>query len=139
MTRRKPDKDEMADMEYGRRVADALAGFDVGQSVAICERACVALEAMEGTDAMLRRAAAPGERPPPGAGESRAPPRASALRRPCGGARDTIPVMRETGTTVLAVEAGRTLLLDRDQMIEAANEADIAIVGSEQNRNPAFS
>jgi DUF1009 family protein len=50
-------KEEMADMEYGRRVANALAGFDVGQSVAICERACVALEAMEGTDAMLRRAA----------------------------------------------------------------------------------
>ena len=47
----------MTDIEYGRRVANALAGFDVGQSVAICERACVALEAMEGTDAMLRRAA----------------------------------------------------------------------------------
>src|SRR5215472_4444423 len=58
MTRRKPDKEEMADIEYGRRVANALAGFDVGQSVAVCERACVALEAMEGTDAMLRRAAA---------------------------------------------------------------------------------
>ena len=57
MTRRKPDKDETTDIEYGRRVANALAGFDVGQSVAICERACVALEAMEGTDAMLRRAA----------------------------------------------------------------------------------
>ena len=57
MTRRKPEKDEMADIEYGRRVANALAGFDVGQSVAICERACVAVEAMEGTDAMLRRAA----------------------------------------------------------------------------------
>ena len=57
MTRRKPAKEEKADIEYGRRVANALAGFDVGQSVAICERACVALEAMEGTDAMLRRAA----------------------------------------------------------------------------------
>src|SRR5471030_35684 len=57
MTRRKPGKDEMAGVKYGRRVANALAGFDVGQSVAICERACVAREAMEGTDAMLRRAA----------------------------------------------------------------------------------
>ena len=57
MTRRKPDKDEDGDIRYGRRVADALSGFDVGQSVAICERACVAVEAMEGTDAMLRRAA----------------------------------------------------------------------------------
>src|SRR4051812_47682493 len=56
MTRRKPDKDEQTDITYGRRIAGALAGFDVGQSVAICERACVALEAMEGTDGMLRRA-----------------------------------------------------------------------------------
>ena len=56
MTRRQPEKEEIADIEYGR-VANALAGFDVGQSVAICERACVAVEAMEGTDAMLRRAA----------------------------------------------------------------------------------
>src|SRR6185436_15940352 len=58
MTKRKPDKQEMTDIQYGMRVANALSGFDVGQSVAICERACVALEAMEGTDVMLRRAAA---------------------------------------------------------------------------------
>src|SRR5450432_2306444 len=57
MTRRKPDREETVDIDYGRRVANALAGFDVGQSVAICDRACVAVEAMEGTDAMLRRAA----------------------------------------------------------------------------------
>jgi DUF1009 family protein len=57
LTRRKPDKDEQANIAYGRRVAHALANFDIGQSVAIAERACVALEAMEGTDAMLRRAA----------------------------------------------------------------------------------
>ncbi len=57
LTKRKPDKDEQANIAYGRRIAHALAGFDVGQSVAICDRACVALEAMEGTDAMLRRAA----------------------------------------------------------------------------------
>src|SRR5436305_2691385 len=57
LTSRKPEKDEITDVDYGRRVANALAGFDVGQSVAICERACVAVEAMEGTDAMLRRAA----------------------------------------------------------------------------------
>ena len=61
MTRRQPEKDETTDIAYGRRVANALAGFDVGQSVAICERACVAVEAMEGTDAMLRRAAGAGQ------------------------------------------------------------------------------
>ena len=57
ITKRKPDSDENRDIEYGRRIAHALASLDLGQSVAIAERACVALEAMEGTDAMLRRAA----------------------------------------------------------------------------------
>ena len=128
MTRRKPDKDEMADVEYGRRVAGALSGLDIGQSVAVCERACVAVEAMEGTDAMLRRAASLVN------GRRLALIKAARRREhllfdvPVVGS-NTIPVMRETGTTVLAVEAGRTLMLDRDQMIEAANGADIAIVG----------
>ena len=128
MTRRKPSKDEMADVEYGRRVANALAGFDVGQSAAICERACVALEAMEGTDAMLRRAAALAN------GRRLALVKVARRREhllfdvPVVG-YDTVPVMRETGTTVLAIEAGRTLMLDRERMIEAADEAEIAIWG----------
>jgi DUF1009 family protein len=128
MTRRKPSKQETADIEYGRRVADALSGFDVGQSVVVCERACVALEAMEGTDAMLRRAAA--------LVNGRPLTLVKAARRrehllfdvPVVGL-ETIPVMRETGTTALAVEAGRTLMLDREAMLEAANHADIAITG----------
>jgi hypothetical protein len=128
MTKRQPDKDENGDIEYGRRVANALAGFDVGQSVAICERACVALEAMEGTDAMLRRAA--------GLVNGRRLALVKVARRrehllfdvPVVGLA-TIPVMRETGTTVLAVEAGRTLLLDREEMLQQANQANLAIVG----------
>jgi hypothetical protein len=128
MTRRKPTKEEEADIAYGRRVADALAGFDVGQSVAICERACVALEAMEGTDAMLRRAA--------GLVNGRPLTLVKVARRrehllfdvPVVGA-DTIPVMRQTGATALAMEAGRTLMLDRERMIEEGNQAGIAIVG----------
>jgi len=128
MTRRKPQKDENADIEYGRRVANALAGFDVGQSVAICERACVALEAMEGTDAMLRRAA--------GLVNSRRLSLVKVARRrehllfdvPVVGL-STIPVMRETGTTVLAVEAGRTLMLDREEMLRQADQADLCVVG----------
>ena len=130
LTRRKPAKEEMTDVEYGRRVANALAGFDVGQSVAICDRTCVALEAMEGTDAMLRRAASL-------VGGRRLSLVKVARRRehllfdvPVAGL-STIPVMRETGTTVLAVEAGRTLLLDKDKMIAAADEAEIAILGVE--------
>jgi DUF1009 family protein len=130
MTRRKPAKEETSDIEYGRRVANALSGLDVGQSVAICERACVAVEAMEGTDAMLRRAAE--------LVNGRRLTLVKAARRrehllfdvPVVGL-DTIPVLRETGTTAVAVEAGRTLMLDRERMIDAANEAQIAIVGVE--------
>jgi DUF1009 family protein len=127
LTRRKPDGDEERDIKYGKRVADALAGFDVGQSVAICERACVALEAMEGTDAMLRRAA--------GLVNGRRLTLVKVARGrehllfdvPVIGAA-TVPVLVETGTTAVAIEAGRTLLLDKDELIRAADEARVAIV-----------
>ena len=128
MTRRRPDKDETTDIDYGRRIANALATVDVGQSVAICERACVAVEAMEGTDAMLRRAAS--------LVNGRRLTLVKVARRrehllfdvPVVGL-STVPVMQETGTTVLAVEAGRTLMLDREEMLAAANQAGVAIVG----------
>jgi UDP-2,3-diacylglucosamine hydrolase len=131
MTRRKPDNEEEGNIKYGRRVVNALAGFDVGQSAAICERSCVALEAMEGTDAMLRRAAS--------LVNGRKLTLVKTARRrehllfdvPVVGLA-TLPVMRETGTTALAIEAGRTLMLDKDQMIEAANEGRLTIVGFEQ-------
>jgi UDP-2,3-diacylglucosamine hydrolase len=118
-------------IQYGRRVANALAGFDVGQSVAICERSCVALEAMEGTDAILRRAAS--------LANGRRLTLVKVARRrehllfdvPVVGL-ETIPVMCETGTTALAIEAGRTLMLDKEQMITAANQADITIVGLQE-------
>jgi DUF1009 family protein len=128
MTRRKPDAREEADIAYGRKVAAALAGFDVGQSVAICERACVALEAMEGTDAVLRRAASLVN------GRPLTLVKVSNRRRhllfdvPVAGL-DTIAAMRETGTTAMAVDAGRTLLLDREEMLARADEAGIAVVG----------
>jgi DUF1009 family protein len=130
MTRRKPDKDENTDIEYGKRVGNALAGFDVGQSVAICERACVAVEAMEGTDAMLRRAAS--------LVNGRRLSLVKVARRrehllfdvPVVGL-STIPVMQETGATVLAVEANRTLMLDKEEMLAAANLAGISVIGHE--------
>ncbi|HWY47720.1 MAG TPA: UDP-2,3-diacylglucosamine diphosphatase LpxI [Bryobacteraceae bacterium] len=130
MTRRKPDKEQVTDIEYGRTVAHALAHWDVGQSVAISNRACVAVEAMEGTDAMLRRAASLA------GGKPLALVKVATRRRhllfdvPVVGL-ETITVMRETGTTVLAVDAGRTLMLDREEMIRSANELDISIVGYE--------
>jgi hypothetical protein len=130
MTKRKPSKDEEADIAYGRRVANALSGFDVGQSVAIAERACLAVEAMEGTDEMLRRAASLAN------GRPICLVKASRRRQhmlfdvPVAGP-GTIAVMQETGATALAVDAGRTLLIDREEMLAAANGARIAIVGNE--------
>jgi DUF1009 family protein len=130
ITKRKPDAEEQRDIQYGRKIAHALASLDLGQSVAIAERACVALEAMEGTDAMLRRAASLVE------GKRLALVKASSRRRhllfdvPVIGP-GTIGVMIETNTTALAVDAGRTLMLDRDELLAKAAAAGIAIVGME--------
>jgi DUF1009 family protein len=128
LTRRQPTKDELADIQYGRRIANALAAFDIGQSAAICERACVALEAMEGTDALLRRAAAlVNGRPLTLVKSSRR--RAHLLFDVPVAGPTTIATMIETGATALALDAHRTLLLDRDEMLSQANEAKIAILG----------
>ena len=128
LSKRKSRPEEVKDIAYGRRIANLLAGLDVGQSVAICDRACVAVEAMEGTDAMLRRAATL---------VNGKPLRLVKVSRrrghllfdvPVVGPR-TIEVMQETGATALAVDAGRTLLLDRDEMLQRANDGGIAIIG----------
>ncbi len=130
ITKRKVDSAEQRDIEYGRRIAHALASLDLGQSVAIADRACVALEAMEGTDAMLRRAAGLVE------GKRLTLVKASSRRRhllfdvPVIGP-GTVDVMIETNTTALAVDAGRTLMLDREELLAKANAAKIAIVGME--------
>ena len=127
LTRRRPAADEESEVRYGRRIAAALSGFDVGQSVAICERACVALEAMEGTDAMLRRAAAlaNGRRITLVKGSRR---REHMLFDVPVAGPSTIETMKETGTSILALDAGRALLLDRAEMIAAADAARICIL-----------
>jgi UDP-2,3-diacylglucosamine hydrolase len=128
LTRRKPTSEEEVDLNYGRRVANALAGFDVGQSVAICDKACVAVEAMEGTDSMLRRAAGLVEGKPLRLVKASRGRGHMLFDVPVAGL-ETIRVMKETGTTAMAVDAGRTLLLDRAEMLAAADEASLAIVG----------
>ncbi|MSV27599.1 MAG: LpxI family protein [Bryobacterales bacterium] len=128
LTKRMPTPEEQADIVYGRPIANLLSGMDVGQSVVICECACVALEAMEGTDATLRRAA--------GFANGRPLTLVKASRRrkhllydvPVTGPR-SIEVMYETGATALAIDAGRTLLLDRERMIQRAEAWGISIVG----------
>ena len=128
MTKRSPSKPEKVDIEYGRRIAHALAGFDIGQSVAIADRACVALEAMEGTDAMLRRAASLVNGAPLVLVKVATRRRHLLFDVPVVGP-ETIAVMRETGTAALAVDAGRTLMLDREEMLRRAEDAGIAVAG----------
>jgi DUF1009 family protein len=126
LTRRKPSNDQERDIAYGRRIAAALSEHDIGQSVAIAERACVAVEAMEGTDAMLRRAASLVE------GKPLCLVKGSRRRQhllydvPVVGPQ-TIAVMRETGATALALDAGRTLLLDQAEILRQADAAEITI------------
>jgi len=135
LTRRKPEGEEQKDIQYGRRVAHALARVDIGQSVAVSERACVAVEAMEGTDAMLRRAATLVN------GRPLRLVKVSHRRQhllfdvPVAGP-GTIRTMAECGATALAVDAGRTLLLDRDEMLELAAQAGIAILGCRPEPDP---
>lgn len=128
LTRRKPTSEEQRDIDYGRRIAHALSSVDIGQSVAIADKACVAVEAMEGTDAMLRRAASLVN------GRPLRLVKASGRRRhlqfdvPVAGPQ-TIATMAETGATALAVDAGRTLLLDRAELLARADAAGIAVIG----------
>jgi len=130
LTKRKPTSEEERDIYYGRRIANALAAHDVGQSVAISDKACVAVEAMEGTDAMLRRAASLVN------GKPLRLVKVSYRRGhllfdvPVAGP-GTIDVMKVTGATALAIDAGHTLLLDREQMLARANEFGIAVIGCE--------
>ena len=130
LTRRAPNEAELKNIDYGRRVARELAQHDIGQTVVIAESACVAVEAMEGTDEMLRRASSLVN------GKTLVLAKVGTRRRhllfdvPVVGIH-TIDVMRETGTTALAVDAGRTLLLDRAEMIQIADEAKISMVGYE--------
>jgi UDP-2,3-diacylglucosamine hydrolase len=128
LTKRKPDKEEEADIRYGRRVASALASVDIGQSVAISEKACVAVEAMEGTDSMLRRAASLTSGKPLRLIKASHGRDHLLFDVPVAGL-NTIETMIETQTTALAVDAGHTLLLDREEMLSRANAANITIVG----------
>jgi DUF1009 family protein len=128
LTKRKPTKEEESDIRYGRRIASVLASEDIGQAVAISEKACVAAEAMEGTDVMLRRAASLTSGKPLRLVKASRGRSHLLFDVPVAGLT-TIQTMIETHTTALAVDAGRTLLLDKDEMIKRANEANLAIVG----------
>jgi len=127
LTSRGPSDAEHADFAFGYRMADAIAGLDVGQAIAVKDGAVVAVEAMEGTDEMLRRAGAlagPGVR----LVKVAKPNQDMRFDVPVVGVR-TIDVLREIGATALSVDAGRTLLVDGAAVIEAADAAGLAMVG----------
>ena len=137
LTKRKPSAEEERDIDYGRLIAAALSEHDIGQSVAIAERACVAVEAMEGTDAMLRRAASLVEGKPLRLIKGSRRRKHMLYDVPVIGPQ-TIAAMCETRATALSIDAGRTLLLDRTELLHQADAAQIAIIAhAEQADHPA--
>jgi DUF1009 family protein len=144
LTRRAPDEKERANIEYGRKAARHLAQYDIGQTVVIAEAACVAVEAMEGTDATILRAgeimrSLQPESEASGAAADSTLSRALTVVKVAKPNQDmrfdvpvigvaTIEVMQRAGATCLAVDAGKCLLLDGNRVIEAADAAGVVIV-----------
>ena len=126
LTRRAPDARESADIAYGRDIALQLAGLDLGQTVVIRDRACVAVEAMEGTDETIERAARIASGGSLVVVKVAKPKQDMRFDVPVVGLR-TVEVMRRSAVTALAIDAGRTLIFERPAVIEAADTAGIAI------------
>jgi hypothetical protein len=145
LTKRAPDEEERKNIEYGLGVARAVAGFDIGQTVVVAAQACVAVEAMEGTDAAVERAGRlmaslkdEGTTEEDGATTLERRLTVVKVAKPKQDMRFDVPVigirtvetMVAAGASCLSVEAGRTLLFDRTALMKRADEAGIAIVGS---------
>jgi DUF1009 family protein len=142
LTERAPSEQESSNIEYGRQVAQNLAQHDIGQTVVIAESACVAVEAMEGTDATIERA---GQIMRSLHGDASTLSRALTVVKIAKPNQDmrfdvpvigvkTVEVMQAAGATCLAVDAGKCLLLDGEKVIEAANSAGVAIVSDDGKR-----
>jgi len=127
MTRRGPTPAEAESLTFGYRIADAIAGLDIGQTIAVKHSAVVAVEAMEGTDAAIGRAA---DLAGPGVIVVKVAKPGQDMRFdvPVVGI-PTIQVMARAGATLLSLDAGKALMFDKMQMITAADDAGIAIVG----------
>ncbi|MCL5005761.1 MAG: UDP-2,3-diacylglucosamine diphosphatase LpxI [Acidobacteria bacterium] len=128
LTKRAPDPSERADIAYGREIAKKIAGLDIGQTIVVADRACVAIEAMEGTDAAIERAAALSNGKRLVIVKVSKPKQDMRFDVPVVGV-NTIRVMSRSNARALAVDAERTLLFEREQLIEEANRAGIAVVG----------
>ncbi len=138
MTRRGPNDTEQTNITYGRAVAHHLSRFDIGQTVVIAEAACVAVEAMEGTDAAILRAGEIMRSPSLGKEPSTLSRALTVVKvaKPNQDMRFDVPVvglqtietMKQAGATCLAVDAGRCLIFEKPSVIAAAEDADICIV-----------
>lgn len=126
LTRRAPDSREAADISYGLGVARQIAAMDIGQTVIISDCACIAVEAMEGTDEAIARAARLAAGKPLVVIKVSKPSQDMRFDVPVIGL-PTIEQMRQSGATALAVDAGKTLFFDRTRLIEVADAAGIAI------------
>jgi len=127
LTARAPSEEEKRDLDYGYKIARELGRLDLGQSVAVADLACVALEAMEGTDVVMERAASL---------VNGRPLRVVKLAKPNQDLRFDVPVigpatvrlMSRSQVTALAIEARKTLMIDREQLIREADAAGISII-----------
>ncbi len=131
LTRRKPSRGEQKDIEFGFRMAKGIGALDIGQTVVVRGRAVMAVEAIEGTDEAIRR------------GGKLAGKNAVVVKvaRPEQDMRFDVPViglntlesMREVGATVLAAEAGKSILMDREDFLQKAKEYGITVVGVKED------
>lgn len=142
LTARAPSGQEQKDIAYGREVARAIAGYDIGQTVVVASQACVAVEAMEGTDAAIERAGAI-MKTMAAEGDASTFDRSLTVVKVAKPRQDmrfdvpviglkTIEAMEQAQATCLSIEAGRTLIFDKDTVLLRANTAGIAVVATEQ-------
>lgn len=127
LTRREPTDDERTDLAFGYRIADTIAGMDIGQTIVVKSAAVVAVEAMEGTDAVIARA---GQLAGAGASVVKVakPNQDMRFDVPVVGV-STIAAMAAAGAACLSVDAGKTLMIDGDAIVREADAAGICIVG----------
>jgi hypothetical protein len=138
LTERAPNEIECKNIEYGLGVARALAAFDIGQTVVVAAQACVAVEAMEGTDATIERAGRLMEGLEGAASTLERRLTVVKVAKPNQDMRFDVPVigqatietMIRAGASCLSVEAARTLLFDREALLKRASEAGIAVVAA---------
>lgn len=133
LSKRKPNETERGNIEYGLRIANEIARLDLGQTIVIRAKACVAIEAMEGTDAVIRRA-----------GElAKGKLTVVKVAKPDQDMRFDVPVvgvptieaMIEAGATCLSVTARKTLIFDREEMLKLADKNKICVIGSPNETN----